>query len=106
MNRVLTKDVVRLQGLLHFSESFFARRQRKVLASFSIRPSQETVKGVKWCLCSRQSSRCFFFFSDSSLLRALEGLRSLNDVWLTSDALTSTMQSAPLSQKSQIKMLP
>ena len=46
-NHVLTKETVRLQGLLHFSESFFARRQRKVPASLPIRPSQETAKEAK-----------------------------------------------------------
>jgi hypothetical protein len=80
-----------LPFLIKQAGSFF----NKVLASsLPRRPFVDTTKGERYRRCSRQGSRCFFFFSRSwaanTLLSALERF----DLASTSVKRTSTMQSA------------
>ena len=42
--------------------SFIERRLKNTSASFPSKPSQDTTKGVKCLLCSRQGSEYFFLF--------------------------------------------
>ena len=105
-NLVRTKETVRLHGLAHFCDNFLARRDVKACVSLPIIPSQETTKGAKCRLSSRQESRCFFFFSVSALLRMLEGFLPEQEGWLASQILTSTMQSVLPSQNPQMRMPP
>ena len=93
-NLVLTKETAQLRRLSHFSDNFFANLQRKVSASFLIRPSYKTTKRVKLRLCFRQDSRCFFFFSISALLSNLEGARRL--IYISCSRINNTIRASIL----------
>ena len=59
-NRVCTKLTVCENGCFHFSASLIESRFKKMLASRLSIPSQDTAKGQKCLLCSKQAFKYFF----------------------------------------------
>ena len=105
-NLVRNSRAVAEHGLRHSSASFLASLFIKNEASLPNKPSQETTKGVKCLLCSKQASRCLRFFSFSADFNVEEGWRARYEGWFASHMRILIIQSVWWSQKPQTRRSP